>query len=144
MSSKALLVPSRKSMKSALENCRLRTWRWRSSTDAGFAVSCPPMDKQHYYFALIPPRPSFPQDITSEERALMDKHSVYFRQHFDLGKLLLYGPVMAPAGAFGVGILEVADEAEARRFGENDPSVRGGLNRFEIYPMQVAASRAKS
>jgi hypothetical protein len=30
------------------------------------------MDKLHYYFALIPPRPSFPQDITSEERALMD------------------------------------------------------------------------
>src|ERR1035441_8463302 len=81
------------------------------------------MDKQHYYFKLIPPRPSFPQDITSEERALMDQHSVYFRQHFDLGNLLLYGPVMAPKGAFGVGILEVADEAEARRFGENDPSV---------------------
>ena len=54
------------------------------------------------------------------------------------------GRVMSPAGAFGLGILEVADEAEARRFGENDPSVRGGLNRFEIYPMQVAASRAKS
>lgn len=104
----------------------------------------PPMDKQHYYFKLIPPRPSFPHDMTSEERALMEKHSAYFRQHFDLGKLLLYGPVMAPKGAFGLGILEVADEAEARRFGENDPSVRAGLNRFEIYPMQVAASRAKS
>jgi hypothetical protein len=51
---------------------------------------------------------------------------------------------MSPAGAFGLGILEVADEAEARRFGENDPSVRGGLNRFEVYPMQVAASRAES
>jgi uncharacterized protein YciI len=102
------------------------------------------MDKQHYYFKLIPPRPSFPQDITSEERALMDQHSVYFRQHFDLGNLLLYGPVMAPKGAFGVGILEVADEAEARRFGENDPSVRGGLNRFEVYPMQVTDARAKS
>jgi hypothetical protein len=54
------------------------------------------------------------------------------------------GRVISPAGAFGVGILEVADEAEARRFGENDPSVRGGLNRFEVYLMQVAASRAKS
>ena len=104
----------------------------------------PPMDKPHYYFRLIPPRPSFPQDMTSEERALMERHSAYFRQHFDRGKLLLYGPVMAPKGAFGLGILEVADEAEARRFGENDPSVRGGLNRFEVYPMQVAAARAKS
>ena len=102
------------------------------------------MDKQHYYFKLVPPRATFPHDMTGEERALMEKHSAYFRQNFDLGNLLLYGPVMAPNGAFGVGILEVAGEAEARRFGENDPSVLGGLNRFEIYPMQASAARAKT
>jgi len=54
-----------------------------------------------------------------------------------------YGPVIAPEGAFGVAILEVADEGEARHFGENDPSVRAGMNRFEIYPMRVANARAK-
>jgi uncharacterized protein len=102
------------------------------------------MDKLYFYLELIPPRPTFPQDMTSEEKVLMEKHSAYFQQHFDLGTLLLYGPVMAPDEAFGLGILEVADEAEARRFGENDPSVRAGLNRFEIYPMRVTASRAKT
>jgi uncharacterized protein len=102
------------------------------------------VDKQHYYFKLIPPRSTFPHDITDEENALMKKHSAYFQQQFEAGKLLLYGPVRAPEGTFGLGILEVADEAEARQFGENDPSIRAGLNRFEFYPMQVAASRAKS
>jgi uncharacterized protein len=102
------------------------------------------MDKQHYYFKLIPPRPAFPQDITDEERALMEKHATYFQQQFDAGKPLLYGPVMAPDGAFGVGILEVADEAEGQRFADNDPSVLAGLNRFVLYPMRVVASRAKS
>lgn len=101
------------------------------------------MTKQHYYFKLIPPRSTFPKDITEAERALMAEHATYARQHFDAGKLLVYGPVMAPDGAFGVGILEVADEAEARQFGDNDPSVRAGLNRFEFYPMHVAAARAK-
>ena len=101
------------------------------------------MDKQYYYFELIPPRPTFPFDITNEERAVMEEHSVYFQQQFELGKLLLYGPVMAPKGAFGLAILEVADEAEARGFGEGDPSVRAGLNRFEVYPMRVVAARAK-
>lgn len=101
------------------------------------------MEKQHYCFKLIPPRPTFPLDITSEERALMDEHSEYFRQQFELGKLLLYGPVMSMTGAFGLAILEVADEAEARRFGEADPSVRAGLNRFEVHPMRVVASRAQ-
>ena len=74
----------------------------------------------------------------------MDEHSAYFRERFDAGKLLLYGPVMAPGGAFGLGILEVAGDQEARQFGEHDPSVAAGLNRFEVYPMHVAGSRAMS
>jgi len=41
-------------------------------------------------------------------------------------------------------VLEVESEAEARRFGEDDPSVKAGLNRFEIYPMCVPAARAKT
>jgi len=101
------------------------------------------MNNQHFFIKLIPPRPTFPQDITAEERALMAEHAAYFQQQFKAGKVLLYGPVSAPQGAFGMGVLEVADEAEARHIAENDPSVRGGLNRFEVHPMVVAASRAK-
>ena len=102
-----------------------------------------PMNKQHYFFKLIPPRPTFPHDMTDKEKVLMDEHSAYFKQQFEAGKLLLYGPVMAPTGAFGLAILEVADESEAQRFGDSDPSVRGGLNRWEVYPIHVAMWRAK-
>jgi len=100
------------------------------------------MARQYCYFKLTPPRPTFPADMTNDERVLMEKHSVYFREAFQAGKLLLYGPVMAPEGAFGVAILEVEDEAEARQFGENDPSVRAGMNRFQICPMHVTGARA--
>ena len=51
--------------------------------------------------------------------------------------------VMVPDEASGLGILEVADETEAWQFGENDPSVRAGLNRWELYPLPVANSRTK-
>jgi uncharacterized protein len=101
------------------------------------------MSKQHYFFKLIPPRTTFPHDITDEEKRLMEAHSRYFDEHFAAGRLLIYGPVMATSGAFGLAVLEVDSEAEARRFGEGDPSVRAGLNRFEIYPMRVSAARAK-
>jgi hypothetical protein len=40
------------------------------------------MAKQHYFFKLIPPRPTFPQAMTDEERRLMDEHSRYFQEHF--------------------------------------------------------------
>ena len=101
------------------------------------------MSKKHYFFKLIPPRLTFPGDMTAEERVVMDLHSNYFQKQFDAGKVLLYGPVLASSGAFGVGILEVADEAEARHFAENDPSVLSGLNKWEVSPMVVALARAK-
>ena len=73
----------------------------------------------------------------------MEAHSRYFDEHFAAGRLLLYGPVLAPSGAFGLAVLEVEGEAEARKFGEGDPSVIAGLNRFEISSMRVSAARAK-
>ena len=101
------------------------------------------MAKQHYFFKLIPPRPTFPHDISAEERLLMDEHSRYFEAEFAAGRLLIYGPVMATGGAFGLAVLEVDSEDDARQFGVRDPSVKGGLNRFEIHPMHVSRSRAK-
>jgi uncharacterized protein len=100
------------------------------------------MAKQHYFFKLIPPRPTFPQDITEDESRLMEEHSRYFEKHFAAGRLLLYGPVMASSGTFGLAVLEVDNEAEARRFGEGDPSIRAGLNKFEISPMRVSGARS--
>lgn len=100
------------------------------------------MAVEHYFFKLIPPRPTFPFDISGEEKALMDLHAAYFERCFDAGKLLVYGPVLDPEGAFGMAVLEVADEAEARQFAENDPSVLAGLNRWALYPMRVTGSRA--
>lgn len=64
------------------------------------------MPKQHYFFKLIPPRPTFMEDMTEAERCLMDEHGRYFQEHFAAGRVLLFGPVMASGGAFGLGILE--------------------------------------
>ena len=67
------------------------------------------------------------QDTTDEERRLMDEHGRYFQDHFAAGKVLLFGPVMASGGAFGLGVLEMDSEAEARQFGEEQrPLVAGG------------------
>jgi uncharacterized protein YciI len=99
--------------------------------------------KQHFFFQLIPPRPTFPYDITDEEKRLMDEHSRYFAEHFAAGKLLLYGPASAKSGTFGLAVREVECEEEARQFGAGDPSVKAGLKTFEIHPMRVAAARAK-
>jgi len=71
----------------------------------------------------------------------MQEHVRYTQEKFAAGKVLLYGPVMAPAGAFGMAVFAAADEAEVREVLENDPTVRGGLNTFEVYRMRVGAAQ---
>jgi uncharacterized protein YciI len=100
------------------------------------------MRKQNYFVKLIPPRPTFPFDMTSEERALMMEHAKYTHEKFAAGKVLVFGPVMAREGAFGMAVFEVADETELRAIIENDPTVRAGLNKFEFHPMKLGAAQA--
>jgi uncharacterized protein YciI len=102
------------------------------------------MNKHHYFVKLIPPRSTFAQDITDEEKLLMQEHVRYTHDNFTAGIVLLYGPVMATHGPFGIAVLEVADEAAARQFIESDPTVQAGLNKFELYPMRLAAARGSA
>ena len=99
------------------------------------------MAKQHFFLRLIPPRATFPGDMTENERALMLQHVSYFQRQFSEGRVLIYGPVLAQTNAFGMGVVEVEDEAELRSMMDADPSVAGGLNRYEVTPMKVGAAR---
>jgi hypothetical protein len=99
------------------------------------------MSKQHFFVRLIPPRPTFPMDITPDEKLLMQEHARFTRESFDAGKILIYGPVMAAGGAFGMAVFEVADVSEVRAVLEKDPSVLAGLNKFEIHPMRIGAAQ---
>ena len=99
------------------------------------------MEKQHFFLRLVPPRPTFAYDMNESERAVMLQHVSYMQQHFAQGRVLIYGPVLGKADSFGMGVLEVADEAEARQLMDADPTILAGLNRYEISPMRVGAAR---
>lgn len=47
------------------------------------------MSKQHFFCRLIPPRAAFPQDITAEEKLLMQEHARYTREGFIAGNTAL-------------------------------------------------------
>ncbi len=51
----------------------------------------------------------------------------------------MFGSVSESKGVWGLGIVEVADEAGARALAAKDLAV--GLNRVEIYPMSRAIVR---
>jgi len=93
------------------------------------------MDKKHFALKLIPCRPTFAQDMTNEERAIMQQHVVYWRDLMDKGKVLVFGPVMDPKAVYGLGIIEAENEEEVKAFIANDPATK--INTYEWYPMRA-------
>lgn len=95
-----------------------------------------------FFCKLLPPRPTFGIDMTEAERALMVAHAAYVKTFFDTGQVLAFGPVMSAEGAIGIALLEFPDEAAARAFLDQDPTLTAGLMRYELSPMRIAASQA--
>ncbi len=94
----------------------------------------------HFFFKLIPPRTTFATDMSEEEGALMHAHVGYWEPQ--LGRaVVVFGPVFAPQGIFGVGIARFEDEEQARAFAANDPAIKGNAGfTYEIHPMQAATA----
>lgn len=92
-----------------------------------------------FFSRLIPPRSTFPFDITDDERALMGQHATYLRQLADSGQVIVAGPVPEGDGAWGLVVLEAADTGEARKLTDSDPVVMAGRGfAYEIVPMMSA------
>ncbi|HEY2727207.1 MAG TPA: hypothetical protein VGI61_08545 [Parafilimonas sp.] len=70
--------------------------------------------KKIYFFKLIPPRKTFSQAITQNERNIMLQHIVYWKKNMDEGRVIAFGPVLHPDGAFGVGIIQVNNEEKQK------------------------------
>ena len=100
----------------------------------------------HFVCRLVPPRPSFPFDMTEQEREVMGAHFEYLRaKGAEAGSgIVLYGPVADPEGAYGLMIVEAADADAVEAVTGPDPAVRAGIGlSYEILPMMsVAFGRA--
>src|ERR1700756_3607055 len=62
----------------------------------------------YFFFKLLPPRPSFTQDMTQAERELMERHAAYWQALLNKGSVLVFGPVFDPKGPYGAGIATFA------------------------------------
>ena len=82
------------------------------------------------------PRPTFTQDMTPEERAVMQRHVAYWSEKAERGIALVFGPVMDPQGVYGIGIYQVENEAEMQALLAADPA--NGLLKYEVLPMARA------
>ncbi|HET7461837.1 MAG TPA: YciI family protein [Longimicrobium sp.] len=95
-----------------------------------------------FFCKLLAPRADFAQTMTDAERLLMQEHAVYWHQGIKQGRVIGFGLVADPRGAFGVGIVEFDDEAGACAFADGDPTIRSGQGfAMEIAPMPMGFVR---
>ena len=91
--------------------------------------------KKHFALKLIPPRPTFANDMSVEEQAVMQQHSLFWSGLMNKGIVIVYGPVLDPNGTYGLGIVEVNHEDQVREITTTDPAA--SLLRYEYYPMRA-------
>ena len=74
----------------------------------------------------------------------MGDHVAYWTDLADRGIAIVFGPVGDPDGVWGVGILEVEDEAELQSLLANDPVIKAALGaKYETLPMLRAVTGRK-
>ncbi|WP_437911987.1 SRPBCC domain-containing protein [Sorangium sp. So ce302] len=99
----------------------------------------PQPEPRFFLCRLLPSRATFMQDMTADERAVMQAHGKYWRGKLAEGHVIAFGPVADPAGGWGVGIVAVRDEAELRTFQSEDPAIKSNIGlRYEALPMLTA------
>jgi uncharacterized protein YndB with AHSA1/START domain len=99
----------------------------------------PQPPRRFYLCRLLPSRPTFMQDMTADERAVMLAHGQYWRGKLAEGGVIAFGPVADPKGGWGVGIVAVRDEAELLTFQNEDPAIQSRIGlRYEALPMLTA------
>jgi hypothetical protein len=80
-----------------------------------------------YACELIPPRPTFMEDMDAEEQEILARHTAYWNRAIQRGIAVLYGPVIGARGAWGLGVFHAEDGKAARAFVEADPAVESGM-----------------
>jgi hypothetical protein len=97
-----------------------------------------------YLYRLTPPKPDFPADMSEAEGAAMQRHFGYWADLMNRGAAVAFGPVADPKGTYGIAVLTVAGEAEARALCANDPVITAQLGfTFQVYEMPGAVVKAE-
>jgi hypothetical protein len=77
--------------------------------------------------------------MTPAEAQLMAEHAAYWTRFAERGTAVVFGPVLDPKGPWGLGVLAVADESEARSLAAGDPVIKANSGfAYEILPMPRA------
>jgi uncharacterized protein len=94
-----------------------------------------------FAYRFVSHKPDLPVSMTEHEAAVMREHVAYWKVLLDKGTAVAFGPVLDPAGAWGIAIVEADSPAEVEAIRAGDPVIRENLGKIDIYPMPGAFVR---
>jgi uncharacterized protein YciI len=95
---------------------------------------------QQYLYRIQPTRPEMlAEGPTDDERAAVGRHAAYVKGLTERGVVLLAGRTQnTDPSALGIVIFRAASEPVAREIMNDDPAVKEGVMRAELFPYRIA------
>jgi len=90
---------------------------------------------KYYLCKYIPPRDDFLSTMSSDEKTWMAQHGAYLDDLLKKGIVVAHGPVMDPAGGYGVSLYRIADDQDITAITSQDPVVANDVGHYEHHPM---------
>lgn len=97
-------------------------------------------DVEQYLYKIQPTRPGMlTEGPTPEEETILSSHFAYLKDLTDRGVVILAGRTLnTDVSSFGIVIFKAGSEDDARQRMNDDPAVKHGVMRAELYPYRVA------
>ena len=101
--------------------------------------------KSEFLYRVQPTRPAMlVEGLTPDERSAVGAHFQYLTRLAAADVVLLFGRTQTTdPGTFGIVIFRAASTAEAEELMREDPAVRAGVMRAELFPFRVAGASAR-
>jgi len=93
-----------------------------------------------YLYKIHPTRSGMlSEGPTPEEAAILSQHFDYLSRLVDQAVVVLAGRTLTTDDrSFGIVIFRAGSDEDARHVAENDPAVKAGVMRAELYPYRIA------
>jgi uncharacterized protein YciI len=95
-----------------------------------------------YLTKWVPPRADFLPTMTAQGAEQMQQHSAWLSDHLEQGQIVAHGPVMDPAGSYGVAIWQIQDDQDITALTAQDPIVQAGNGHYEHFPVLQLKARS--
>lgn len=96
---------------------------------------------KYYLCKFIPPRADFLATMSAHEKTWMGEHGAFLNGLLGKGIIVAHGPVMDPAGSYGVSLFRIEDGQDIEAFTSRDPIVKNGVGHYEHFKMLHLTTR---